>query len=115
VAQPVYITSSSTSTVVFKPVNWWVTPQEISLAVISTGGSSWTIAVCYEDPSFTFPSPAASVTAGSSSITTFTLLNQSANGFVSLPSSMTPITGFSFGLSTAVGRVTCCFNQSGAL
>jgi hypothetical protein len=114
-AQPVYITSSSTGPAVFKAVNWYVTPQQISFAVISSGGSSWTIALCYEDPSFTYPSPQASVTAGSSSITTFTLLNASANSVIAVPSSMTPITGFSFALSTAVGRVTCVMNQAGVV
>ena len=112
-AVPIYVTSSSTASTIFKTVNWHVTPQQISFAVISTGGSSWTIAACYEDPSFIFPSPAASVTAGSSSITTFTLLNQSANAVIAVPSSMTPIAGFSFSLSTAVGKVTCVMNQAG--
>jgi hypothetical protein len=114
-AQPVYVTSSSTGAAVFKTVNWHVTPQQISFAVISSGGSSWAIAVCYEDPSFTYPSPQASITAGSSSITTFSLATGSANAFVALPSSMTPIAGFSFSLSTAVGKVTCVLNQAGVV
>jgi hypothetical protein len=111
----IYLTSSSTASAIFKAVDWWNTPQQISFAVISTGGSSWTIGLCYEDPSFAYPSPAASVTAGSCSITTFPLLNASANSVVTVPASMTPIAGFSFSLSTAVGRVTCVMNQAGGV
>jgi hypothetical protein len=115
--QPIYVTQSST-TPVFKTVNWWSTPQQISFAVISTGGSSYTIALCYEDPSFSFPSPAA-VTAATSAITTFTLINATSNAQVVLPASMTPIAGFSFNLSTATAgssvKVVCVALQSGAL
>ena len=115
--QPVYVTQSSTSPV-FKTVNWWSTPQQISFAVLSTGGSSYTIALTYEDPSFSFASPAA-VTGLTSTITTFSLINATSNAQVVLPASMTPIAGFSFNLSTATAgssvKVTCVFNQSGAL
>src|SRR5690242_10191057 len=96
--QPIYVTQAST-TPVFKTCEWWTAPQEIAFAIISSGGSSYTLAVCYEDPSFTYPSPKA--TGGTSNITTFTLINAASNAQVVLPSSMKPISGYSFVLSTA--------------
>ena len=68
--------------------NWQTTPQQIAFAVISTGGSSWSIAVTFEDPTGVFPSPISSAPTG------FTLLAGSFNHFVTVGSSMLPIAGY---------------------
>src|SRR5271154_2599909 len=47
-------------------------------SVISTGGSSWAISVCYEDCSGTYPSP------NSSAPTAFNLLTGSSNQVVTV-------------------------------
>jgi hypothetical protein len=41
----------------WKIANWQTTPQQIAFAVLSTGGSSWSISVTYEDPTGVYPSP----------------------------------------------------------
>ena len=56
-----------------KIANWSITPQQIAFAVISTGGSSWSIAVTFEDPSGVYPSPISSAPTG------FTILAGSSN------------------------------------
>jgi hypothetical protein len=114
--QPIYVTQLTT-TPTFKAVDVWSCPQQISWSIISTGGSSWALAVCYEDPSFAYPSPQA-VTGLTSTIQTVTLASSSANALgISLPSSMAPISGFSFNVSTAVTAgskgVTCVCLQVG--
>jgi hypothetical protein len=53
--------------------------------VISTGGSSWAIAVMFEDPSGVFPSPNSST--------------GSSNQFVTVGASMLPIAGYQFSLN----------------
>ena len=107
--QPRYVTITSTTQLTWSIVNWHATPQQISFAAISTGGSSWTINVCYEDPSGTYPSP------NSSAPTAFVLVNGSANAVVAVPSSMTPIAGYQFQLTSAStgGRIVFAINQAG--
>lgn len=108
--QPTFVTLSSSGSSPWKPVNWWLSPQQISFTVISTGGSSWAIEVCYEDPSDTFASPV------STSPTAFTLLSGSSNQVVALGSSLAPIAGYRFQLnapSSAGASVTLAVNQSG--
>jgi hypothetical protein len=102
------VTSSLQST--WYLVNWHATPQQVSFAAISTGGSSWNIKVCFEDPTGTFPSP------NSSSPTAFPLVTGgSSNQFVTIGSSMAPIAGFQFALTSAStgGKIFFCVNQSG--
>jgi hypothetical protein len=72
--------------IAWKVANWQCAPQQISFAVLSTGGSSWAIAVTYEDPSGVFPSP------NGSTPTSFTLLAGSSNQFVTVGASMLPAT-----------------------
>jgi hypothetical protein len=73
--------------------NWHATPQQIAFAVLSTGRSSWAIAVTYEDPSGVYPSPISSAPTG------FTILAGSSNQFVTVGASMLPITGYQFSLN----------------
>lgn len=49
--QPIFVTLSSTGSSPWKTANFY--PQQLSFAVISSEGSSWSIDVCYEDPSGT--------------------------------------------------------------
>jgi hypothetical protein len=113
--QPIYVTLSSTGSSVWKMANWHVAPQEISFAVISTGGSSYFISVTLEDPSGTYPSP------NSSSPTGFTIFTGSSNALISLGSSVTfpvtePIAGYQFTLNTqssAGAKVNFIALQSG--
>jgi hypothetical protein len=56
-----------------KVANWHAGPQQIALAVLSTGGSPWAIAVTFEDPSGVYPSPISSAPTG------FTILAGSSN------------------------------------
>ncbi|UFW38456.1 hypothetical protein [Bradyrhizobium sp. WSM471] len=80
----------------------------MSFAILSTGGSSWSIDVCLEDPLGVYPSPV------SSAPTAFTILTGSSNTMFSLGSSVTspvnsPIAGFRLNLnapSSAGARVT---------
>ena len=65
VAWPALQTRSSTGEAssgssAWKVANWQSTPQQIAFAVISTGGSSWSIAVTFEDLSGVYPSPISS-------------------------------------------------------
>ena len=108
--QPRYYTITSTTQSTWYLVNWHCSPQQISFATISTGGSSFNINVCVEDPTGTYPSPS------SSSPTAFPVLTGgSANAITSVPSSMTPITGFQFQLTSAStgGKIFLVVNQSG--
>jgi hypothetical protein len=108
--QPIYLTLSSSGSSPWKTANWHATPQQIAFAVLSTGGSSWAIAVTYEDPSGTFPSPNSSAPTG------FTLLAGSSNQFVTVGSSMLPIAGYQFSLnapSSAGAKVNFVALQAG--
>jgi hypothetical protein len=108
--QPAYLVVSSSSSVAWKTTNWDCAPQQISFAVLSTGGSSWTIDVCYEDPSGTYPSPV------SSAPTAFTILTGSSNQFINLGSSIGPIAGYRISLnapSSTGAKVTLVSMQAG--
>jgi hypothetical protein len=108
--QPLYITLSSSGSSPWKPTNWQATPQQISFAVLSTGGSSWAIAVTFEDPTGVFPSPNSSAPTG------FMLLAGSSNQFVTVGASMLPIAGYQFSLnapSSAGAKVNFIALQSG--
>jgi hypothetical protein len=73
----------------WKVANWRA--GQIAFAVLSTGCSSWTIAVTY--PSGVDPSPNSPTPTG------FTLLTRSSNQFVTVGSSMLPIAGYQFSLN----------------
>lgn len=113
--QPRYLTLTSTGSTPWQVTNWQATPQQISFAVISSGGSSYFISGTLEDPSYTFRSPV------SSSPTAFTLFTGSSNAMISLGSTVTfpagpPIAGFQFTLNTqssAGAPVTLVVLQSG--
>ena len=108
--QPTYLTLSSSGSSSFKTTGWYVTPQQISFAVLSTGGSSWSIDVCYEDPSNTFPSPR------SSTPTPFTILTGSSNQVITVGASLAPIAGYRFNFnspSSAGASATLVCNQAG--
>jgi hypothetical protein len=117
-AQPIYVTLASTGSSPWKLANREITPQQVSFAVLSTGGSSWAISVCYEDPSGTFQSPNYASSAGSTAVTAFTLLAGSSNQVVTIGASLAPIAGFQFALNTqssAGARVTLVSLQAGNL
>ncbi len=108
--QPRYITITSSTQLTWYLPNWHATPQQISFAAISTGGSSWSINLAYEDPTGTYPSP------NSSAPTAFPLVTAGgANQVVAVPSSMTPIAGYQFQLTSAStgGKIIFCVNQAG--
>jgi hypothetical protein len=108
--QPIFVTLSSSGSSPWKPTNWQATPMQVSFAVLSTGGSSWAIAVTFEDPTGTYPSPNSSAPTG------FTLLAGSSNQFITVGASMLPIAGYQFSLnapSSAGARVTLVANQAG--
>jgi hypothetical protein len=108
--QPRYITITSSSQLTWYLPNWHSVPQQISFAAISTGGSSWNINVCFEDPTGVYPSP------NSSSPTAFALVTGgSANQAIAVPSSLTPIAGYQFQLTSAStgGKIVFCVNQAG--
>ena len=113
--QPIYVTLSSTGSSPWKIVNWDCAPQEISFAVISTGGSSYFISATLEDPNGTYPSPV------SSAPTAFTIFTGSSNALFSLGSSTTgpltePIAAYQFTLNSqsSIGaKVTLVTLQSG--
>lgn len=112
--QPIYITQTSSGSSPWKVANWQATPQQISFAVLSTGGSSWSIDVTFEDPSGVYPSPR------SSSPTAFTILTGSSNQFISLNSGSSiaplPIAGYRFNFnvpSSAGATATMVVNQAG--
>ena len=119
--QPQYLSLTSTGSSPWKSANTQLTPQQITFAVISTGGSSYFISVALEDPSGAYQSPNYSSTVGSTGVTAFTAFTGSSNAFVTLGSSATfpvgaPITGYQFTLNTqssAGARVTCVCLQSG--
>jgi hypothetical protein len=117
-AQPIYVTLTSTGSSPWKLVNREITPQQISFATLSTGGSSWAISVAYEDPSGTFQSPNYQSSAGSTAVTAFTLLAGSSNQFVTVGTSIAPIAGYQFTLnsqSSAGARVTFVSLQAGSV
>lgn len=112
--QPIYVTLTSTGTSPWKVANWHATPQQITFAVLSTGGSSWFVDVAFEDPTNTYPSPNSSLP------TPFTILTGNANAFISIaPGSSiapAPIAAYRFTLNTqsSVGaRVTLVSLQAG--
>ena len=108
--QPVYVTLKSSGASQWQAPNWQATPQQLSFAVLSTGGSSWSIDITYEDPSGTYPSPR------SSAPTAFTILTGSSNQFLGLGSSITPIAGYRFNFnapSSAGASATLVVNQAG--
>lgn len=110
--QPIYVTLSSSGSSPWKLTNWQIVPQQISFAVLSTGGSSWSIDVTYEDATAIYPSPR------SSAPTAFSLLTGSSNQVVTIGtnSSIGPIAGYRFNLNSlsSVGAsVTLVVNQAG--
>ncbi|WP_426418471.1 hypothetical protein [Bradyrhizobium genosp. A] len=112
--QPRYITLTSTGSSPWQLADWEITPQQISFAVISSGGSSYFISATLEDPTGTYPSPV------SSSPTAFTLFTGSSNAMFALGSSAVApigsIAGYRFTLNTqssAGAPVTLVALQSG--
>ncbi|MES5485943.1 hypothetical protein QMZ05_24585 [Bradyrhizobium sp. INPA03-11B] len=108
--QPRYLIQSSSGSSPWQTAGWHATPQQISFAILSTGGSSWTVDVCYEDPSGTFPSP------NSSAPTPFTILAGSSNQVITLGTSLAPIAGYRMTLnvpSSAGAKVTLVSMQAG--
>lgn len=113
--QPRYLTLSSTGSTAWQVTNWHEAPQQVSFAVISSGGSSWFISATLEDPTGTYRSPV------SSAPTAFTLFTGSSNSIFSLGSSAvapltTPIAGYQFTLNTqssAGASVTLVTLQAG--
>lgn len=112
--QPIYVTATSSGSSPWKAVNWQCTPQQISFAVLSTGGSSWTVDVTFEDPSGTYPSPR------SSAPTPFTIMTGSSNQFAGVgpgsTSGLATIAGYRFNFnapSSAGATATLVVNQAG--
>jgi hypothetical protein len=112
--QPRYITLKSSGSSVWQMPNWQATPQMISFAVLSTGGSSWSVDIAFEDPTGVYPSP------NSSAPTAFTILSGSSNQFISLvPGSSlypAPIAAYRLNFnapSSAGAAIQLCVNQAG--
>jgi hypothetical protein len=108
--QPIYVTQASSGASAWKTTNWQCTPQQISFAVLSTGGSSWFIDVAFEDPQNVYPSPNSSLP------TAFTILTGSSNQFVTLGASGVPIAAYRITLnvpSSAGAKVTLVSMQAG--
>jgi hypothetical protein len=108
--QPIYITQGSSGSSPWKTANWNSTPQQISFAVLSTGGSSWFIDVALEDPQNVYPSPNSSLP------TPFTILTGSSNQFVTLGASAVPIAAYRITLnapSSAGAKITLVSMQAG--
>jgi hypothetical protein len=112
--QPVYLTLSSSGSSPWKVPNAAATLQQLSFAVISTGGSSWFIDVAFEDPTNTYPS------LNSSLPTAFTILTGSSNQFIGIgPGSTTGITEIAAyritlnAPSSAGAKIMLAVNQSG--
>jgi hypothetical protein len=110
--QPIYVTLSSTAAAAaasWRTTNWNVTPQEASFAILSSGNSSWSINLTYEDISGTYPNPR------SSTPTAFSLLTGSCSAaFIAVTSSLRPFAGWQPVLGTSSGgSVTFVFNQAG--
>lgn len=61
--------------------------------MLSTGGSSWAIAVTFEDPTGVYPSPNSSTPTG------FMLLTGSSNQFITPGASVLPIAGHQISLN----------------
>src|SRR5215471_21225473 len=109
-----YVTLSSSGSSPWKLANWNATPQQISFAVLSTGGSSWSIDVIYEDPTGVYPSPR------SSAPTPFTILTGSSNQTIEVgpgsTSGIAVIAGYRLNLnvpSSAGASVTLVSLQAG--
>jgi hypothetical protein len=105
-----YVTITSSTQLNWSIINWHSVPQEVSFAAISTGGSSWNINLCYEDPTGVFPSP------NSSAPTAFALVTGgSSNQVATVGTSLKPFTGYQFQLTSAStgGKIVFCVNQSG--
>jgi hypothetical protein len=106
--QPTYTTLTSSGSSPWKPANVHCTPQQFGFAILSTGGSSWTVDVAFEDPTGTYPNP------NSTSPTAFVLLTGSSNQFIGLSS--VSIAAYRLTLNTpssAGAKVTLCSVQSG--
>jgi hypothetical protein len=86
--QLIYRTLTSTGSSLEKTMNWYCTPQQISFAVVSTGGSSWFISASFVDPTNVYPSPTA-----------FTLLTGSSNPFATLGTSGVPTAAYQLTLN----------------
>lgn len=107
--QPHYVTLSSSGSSPWQIAGWQITPQQISFAILSTGGSSWFIDVCYEDPSGVYPNP------NSSAPTPFTILTGSSNQVITVSGSLAPIAGYRLTLnvpSSAGAKVTLASVQA---
>jgi hypothetical protein len=78
--QPIYITQSSSGSSPWRTANVQCTPQQFGFAILSTGGSSWSIDIAFEDPTGTYSSPV------SSAPTAFVFLAGSSNQFIGLSS-----------------------------
>jgi hypothetical protein len=108
--QPTYLTLTSSGSSPWRQANWYgYSPQQLSFAVLSTGGSSWSIDMTFEDPTRTFPNP------NSSSVTAFTLLAGSSNQYVAVGASIAPIAAWRFSLNSAStgGTLTLVANERG--
>jgi hypothetical protein len=108
--QPIYVTLSSSGSSPWRLANWNDTPQQVAFAVLSSGGSSWAIAVTFEDPTGIYPSPNSSAPTG------FIILSGSSNQFITLGASLIPIAGYQFSLnvpSSAGAKVNFVALQSG--
>jgi hypothetical protein len=104
------IRAGSQASSVWKLANWQETPQQIAFAVLSTGGSSWAIAVTFKDRSGVYLSPNSSAPTG------FTILTGRSNQFITLGASSVPIAGYQFLLnapSSLGAKVNFAALQSG--
>lgn len=122
-AQPVYVTQSSSGSTPWKITNWHATlAQQISFTILSTGGSSGVINLAFEDPTGVYPSPNANggvvlpssvYQAGITSFQLTAFTTGQTNQFLSVPSSFLPFVAWQAVVNTAGGKITFVMNQAG--
>jgi hypothetical protein len=111
-AQPIYVTLTSSGSSPWRTANWHATPQQFTFAVYSTGGSNWQLDYTVDDPSQTYPNP------NSTSPTAFQLLTASsttaANQAIGISSLAIAATRLTVNTASSAGaKVTLVTLQSG--
>lgn len=108
-AQPIYITQTSSGSSPWKLVNWHVTPINIGFGVKTSGlTSNWQIDVTMDDPTGTFPSSAGPTVFQSSQVGGI-----SGGSSNSVGSITTPVAAWRLTVSSTGGTVTVTALQAG--
>jgi hypothetical protein len=105
--QPIYVTQSSSGSSPWKLLNWHVTPVNVGLAVLSTGGSSWAVEFTMEDPTMVYPNP------NSSTPTVFTYAISTGAANTSLAGLSAPVAAVRLTINSGSGATTLVMLQAG--